>query len=147
MVTRPIERYFNETFNKIELSQQFAALLFPYIGPSCNHEGVTLDPGQTYEKTTGPKCYKCHCRKGGDLHCCEWVYSHIIQFLIRIPVLYGWNIADTSWIKNVSIRLTLHLKFGYLNVKSTYILPLIAENKIIRNGFKSIRHFFKKALQ
>ena len=41
-------------------------------------------------------------------------------------------------IKNVSIRLTLHLMFGYLNVKSTYILPFIAENKITRNGFKSI---------
>nr|XP_022334653.1 uncharacterized protein LOC111131427 [Crassostrea virginica] len=42
----------------------------PGKGPSCNYEGITLDPGQTYEKTTGPKCYKCECNEGGDLDCC-----------------------------------------------------------------------------
>ncbi|XP_022329008.2 uncharacterized protein LOC111127972 [Crassostrea virginica] len=48
-----------------------ACWLIPGEGPSCSHEGVTLDPGQTYEKTTGPRCYKCQCHEGGELDCCD----------------------------------------------------------------------------
>ncbi|XP_078315767.1 uncharacterized protein LOC111127938 [Crassostrea virginica] len=39
-------------------------------GSQCEYKGNVLEPGQTYEQTTGPSCVKCTCYDGAVLSCC-----------------------------------------------------------------------------
>ena len=43
-------------------------------GPNCVRNGIVIPPGGTYEKTKGPGCFKCTCRRDKGrlmLSCCE----------------------------------------------------------------------------
>nr|XP_022335232.1 uncharacterized protein LOC111131808 [Crassostrea virginica] len=43
-------------------------------GPNCVRDGIVIPPGGTYEKTTGPGCFECTCRRdngGLILTCCD----------------------------------------------------------------------------
>uniref|UniRef100_K1Q0J1 Uncharacterized protein n=1 Tax=Magallana gigas TaxID=29159 RepID=K1Q0J1_MAGGI len=41
-------------------------------GYYCPYKGRAIMPGRSYEKTTGPNCFKCTCSEDGkSLNCCE----------------------------------------------------------------------------
>lgn len=48
---------------------------FLFVGYYCKYGKIVLFPGESYEKTTGPNCFKCTCSEDADeLNCCEWVH-------------------------------------------------------------------------